>query len=1323
VHAGDVIAGRFEVERAIGSGGMGTVYLARDRHTGERVAAKTLRSTSEDRRKRFAMEAEALHKLSHPRIVRYVAHGQTTAGELYLAMEWVDGETLSVRLKRGAMSLRDTFDLAVGISEALAAAHRRHIVHRDIKPGNLLLLDDSTRQVKLVDFGLARLEDSQALTRTGELLGTPAYMSPEQARGDQDVDARADVFSLGCVLFRCLTGRRAFEGDNIVAVLAKLVLETPPAVRELNPKVPPELDDLVGRMLAKDRGKRPADGTELLDELEEIAACVDDVAVDEAPKLIRPSQLPSAAMHDSLATLTGNEQRVMCIVLARHQLIDAEDETRIVGEQPDQLHAVSSLVQPFGGRAAQLIDGSLLITVTSGAPSEQAARAASCALAMRKAMRGMSIGLASGRSLVSGNALLGEAIDRAAALLTADDLEHVRIDDAAAALMRERFKMGTDERGLFLRGPRTETETGTARRLLGKPTRCVGRVRELKNLEAMFEECAAEPVARAAVVVAPAGIGKSRLRYEFLRNLEKRGTLFDADEEEVEFQVWVGRCDPMSAGSAFAMLASAVRQAIGIRAGESLELRREKLLKRVARHVPDAERDRVTTFLGEMIGTSFGEEQSVQLRAARGDPMLMGDQMRRAWEDFVAAECRAEPLLLVLEDLHWGDLPSVSFIDSALRNLHDHPLMVLGLARPEVRNLFPNLWVERDVQEIRLSKLTPKASTKLVRQVIGDEAGEGVVEQLVEQAAGNAFYLEELIRAVAEGRGDRLPDTVLAMVQARLEELDAEARRVLRAASVFGQVFWQDGVKALVGGEDTQVAVDDWLRDMVERELITPRAESKFPAKREYTFRHGLVREAAYAALTDADRTLGHRIAGRWLDDVGEEQAVVLAEHFERGDEKGSAVGWYRRAAEQALEGNDLEAAMTRAERGTACGASGEHLGALRLVEAEAHRWRGEFADMERCAVDAMRELPRGRPPWCNAAADAAVAQRALSRHEELKKLADELGMLEPHEDAEAAHVRAAARAAMQLSIIGEAGIADALLQRVEKPAAEAGDLDPSSQAWIHQARAFGALYAGDPAAYLQRCRDAAACFEGAGDLRSVSNTRVHIGFALIELGGYDEAERSLRDALASASRMGLHNVVATAKHNLGIALARLGNTEEALKVENDAVNDAAAQGDQRIEGASRHYLATIHMLRDELPAAEQEARMAAELLKAAPPLRAHALATLARVRLARDRSDEGLETARQAMDLLEELGGIEEGESLVRLVYAEALAANGDEQQAKVVIREAARRLGERAAKINDPSWRESFLERDPDNAGTQQRAREWLGEPGGDGNASTSV
>ncbi|HEX8115058.1 MAG TPA: serine/threonine-protein kinase, partial [Kofleriaceae bacterium] len=259
----DLLEDRFEIEHQVRTGGMGAVFCARDRSSGERVAIKMLFDGRDRRAARFARETQLLSELSHPGIVRYVAHGATPAGAPFLVMEWLDGEDLRRRLEREPLTIGESVALTARVAEALAAAHARGIVHRDLKPSNLFLPDLRLDQVKVLDFGIAHKAGMPQLTLTGTMVGTPGYMAPEQARSHEAVDARADVFALGCVLFHCLTGTAPFEGDSAIAVLGKILFGEAPRVSALWPEVPEDLDALVARMLAKDPALRPSDGAAL----------------------------------------------------------------------------------------------------------------------------------------------------------------------------------------------------------------------------------------------------------------------------------------------------------------------------------------------------------------------------------------------------------------------------------------------------------------------------------------------------------------------------------------------------------------------------------------------------------------------------------------------------------------------------------------------------------------------------------------------------------------------------------------------------------------------------------------------------------------------------------------------------------------------------------------------------------------------------------------------------------------------------------------------------------------------------------------------------
>jgi hypothetical protein len=270
MRSGDIVARRFHVERFAGAGAMGLVYRARDAQTNEWVALKVLAHGSADR---FLREARVLAEVSHPHIVRYVDHGHTEAGEPYLAMEWLDGTDLAQKLASGPLPLAQALGLGRSIAGALAVAHGRGVVHRDVKPSNLFLVAGDPARVKVLDFGAARfVRTTSAPTASGIVLGTPGYLAPEQVNDDHPVDGRADVFSLGCVLFECLAGRPAFAAQHVLALLGKILREDPPPLRQIAPRAPKELEELLIAMLAKSPAARPADMTAIIDALGRIAA-------------------------------------------------------------------------------------------------------------------------------------------------------------------------------------------------------------------------------------------------------------------------------------------------------------------------------------------------------------------------------------------------------------------------------------------------------------------------------------------------------------------------------------------------------------------------------------------------------------------------------------------------------------------------------------------------------------------------------------------------------------------------------------------------------------------------------------------------------------------------------------------------------------------------------------------------------------------------------------------------------------------------------------------------------------------------------------------
>jgi hypothetical protein len=1292
--AGAVVDGRFELERLAGQGGMGAVWRARDGATGERVAVKVMQRAAAAHFERFTREAELLAHLRHPRVVRYVTHGVTDDGQHYLAMEWLDGEDLAQRLAREALSVEESVRVVTLAAEALAVAHARGVVHRDIKPSNLYLPGGRIDDLKVLDFGIARLHLApQGMTRTGTTLGTPGYMAPEQARGERDVDARADVFALGCVLFECLAGRPPFVGEHLMAILAKVLLEDAARVRELRRDAPAALDDLVARMLDKQPANRPADAGAVARALAELGAL--------------PAEPPRAKTPTGGQALTSGEQRLLSLVIASAPPASETAVTNVFAGAtavPVADADVATKLAAFG-TIETLADGSVVAIVTGQrVATDQAAHAARCALALRALRPRVAMALATGRGAVSARLPVGEVIDRATRLVmlsTGGDggpstSEAIRLDEVTAGLLDQRFELGGDSRGLVLAGEREAVDT--TRTLLGKPTPIVGRERELGMLDGVFAESVAESVARTVVVTAPPGAGKSRLISELVRRLR-------ASASGAEPEVWIGRGDPLTAGSPLAILAQAVRRACGLLDGEPAAVRRHKLRARVARHVPAADRDRVGEFLAELLGCEDPDRASEPLRAARGNPVLMGDQLRRAWEDFVAAEAAHGPVVLVVEDLQWADPPTTKFVAAALRRARDLPLLVVATGRPEVDELFPALWADHQASRLVLGDLSAKACERLIRQVLGDRVDAARCRALVQRASGNAFYLEELIRAVAEGHDDTLPPTVLAMVQARLDALPPELRRTLRAASVFGQVAWAGGVGALCGGD--RAAAHAALGELADRELLERRADTRFSGEDEYGFRHATVRDAAYSLLTDDDRALGHRLAGAWLEARGEPDALVLAEHFDAGGEPARAAPWYAQAAEAALDANDLAGACALAERGIRCGVDGPARGALRVVQLKGTYWQGDCVAAAALGAEARALLDHGTPAWCDACGALGPVYLALGQIDELAIAARELeaaGL----PDLDERRLTAWAAIALRLLYAGNYAHADHMLASLAGLADRAG-IAPNARGGVCRVFAHRAQIAGDLLEARRLSQASVESYRAAGNDRDAHYELIGVVSVQSEFGEYAEIEATLRELIAIGDAQGNSVLAMVGRLNLGIALGYLG-TPDAEDVARRSLAELIAAGDQRLALAARFYLTRVLTLAGRVADAlvEGEAAHAALRDQADPTNSCVARAAYAEALILAGRAPEALPIAREAVKILDRLGQIDEGEPFVRLVLVEALLAAGHVEPGRLALASAYAALLRRAEKVSDPAWRDRFFRLVPEHARTVELARE---------------
>lgn len=276
-----VVGGRYLVQGVLGRGGMGTVYRAQHLTLHRPIALKVVEVATDELALRFEREARAIARLDHPGCVRVIDYGSAGPGERFLAMELIEGTTLSPLIAGGPLPIARALHITRRVLAALAHAHAHGVVHRDVKPDNIMLADEGGRVV-LIDFGLAALADAPALTREGMCLGSPSYVAPERLLG-RPHDARTDLYAVGVVLFEMLTGVRPFVGATPRAVMEQALARPPRPARALRPDISPALEAVLWRALAKDPARRFADAEDLrsaLETVEELAR-VDAAEPDE----------------------------------------------------------------------------------------------------------------------------------------------------------------------------------------------------------------------------------------------------------------------------------------------------------------------------------------------------------------------------------------------------------------------------------------------------------------------------------------------------------------------------------------------------------------------------------------------------------------------------------------------------------------------------------------------------------------------------------------------------------------------------------------------------------------------------------------------------------------------------------------------------------------------------------------------------------------------------------------------------------------------------------------------------------------------------------
>jgi eukaryotic-like serine/threonine-protein kinase len=1286
IPSGSLIADRFEIERLIAQGGMGVVYRALDRSSGERVALKLALAPIEDPdlRARFEREMDLLAALDHPRVVRYVSHGNVADGRAFLAMQWLAGEDLHAALARGPLSLEDSLRVLKGAAEAIGAVHARGIIHRDLKPANLFLRDAESEGLVLLDFGIARhIDSSTRLTGSRAIVGTPHYMAPEQAAGTSELLPAADIFALGCIFYECLTGTPPFDAPQLVGVLARILFDNPEPVDTRRGAVPGAWTNLVSRMLAKEPSQRPRDGAALLEQL---------VSLPAANAELGPSATPEAVAQPG----DSGDQVLVSVVLATG--VDARPGS---AEPLERFASIRRALRHFHCPIERLADGSLLATVLpQHSAVDQARIAASCALLLRDLLPEARISVATGRAALGRSLRVGHAVDRAVLLLSpAAAAGEIRLDTVTSGLVEGRFLVSERDGSVVLVGQKQDLDE--SRPLLGKPTPCVGRELELVQLEGLISSAADEGVPKAAVVLGPPGIGKSRLRHELSRRLRER---HPASLELTGFG------DLLTAGSPYVLVADALRRHAGIRAGDDPSRARAAIVERLCQHIDAVQVRRVSEFLGELCGVTFPADGSPPLQAARGDHRVMSEQIQMAFGDWVAAECRVHPVAFVLEDVQWADALSLKLLEAVLRELQHAPIAVLALGRPEAEAIFPKLLSGQRTLTLSLGVLSQKASELLVREVLGPQVTLDALERIVQLAAGNALFLEELIRAAAAGKGSDVPETVLAVLQARLSQLSPEARLALRSASVFGERFWQAGVARIAANWGAAQDPSKSFDELIDIELVERARTSRLPGEVEYRFRHALVCEAAYGLLAASDRQAGHGTAGRWLEAKGETDAVVLARHADESGDRDRAVLFYARAAEQSLGQYDFGEALARASKGVACGAEGQTLGILQSVQSSALYSMGKWLEAAEVGLSALLLLPPGSTWWCATVEKLMQVLPNTGQLTQSRQLADQLLVIEPAPDARAAYIRAVHTQLLGYAISADHERGRLSLAFIDRLGTDVSEPDVPARGYARLWRSvIGSILGDDMSLALLLSEQAIRDLSESQVLYRLSLAHIVNSFIWWGFGELERSERAAREARAIARQIHDDYHAALGGWYLSVALAESAEPDKLREAEECAWSMVLSGENPLFESVARCVTARVALSRGDWARAEADATQSLAGLLSMPPYALMSAAYLVQALGGQGRWEEACDAARQGLARLDGLEGPICTEVLFRAAAAEALLEGQYLTEGEAVLARALEQIELRASKITDPALEAAYLTRRYENRRVAELARRF--------------
>jgi len=921
------------VQASLGAGGMGIVYKAQDERLERQVALKFLPphlSADPHAKSRLVDEARAAAALDHPSVCTIYEIGETEDGQLFIAMPLYEGETLQARLDRGRLTFDEALPIALQVARGLGHAHECGIVHRDVKPSNIIVLPDGT--AKILDFGIAKIRDL-SLTDPQTLIGTVGYMSPEQARTGP-VDCRADIWSLAIVIHEMLAGARPFNGDDARDVLQAILTREPVLTATSYPDVPDGIDRVLRKALAKAPGHRYASMTLLAAELSALIPGSDD----------RISRHASAALDAPAGMSTTERRRAAVLVTVVSDYPSLVDQMTPIAAQSlvARLRDTAvDVVRTYGGLVNQAIGEEIVsvfgVPIAHDDDDLRAVRAAlelhtsvgaldraDCPSGVRlRVQSGLHIGPVVARRLSEGPRrydIAGAAATLAARLAALADPETVLVSPETQRAVGPYVHTAPCAPVVLDSqvGPvvpfRVLGETGIATRLEASSrtglTPYVGRHAELSMLESHVTRAASGRGA-AIAVVGEAGAGKSRLLYELQERL--------ADATDV--RVLQARCRAYGDGVPYGVFVQILCAAVGLRPplGNA-----DGVIARI-RAVDASLEPFLPLFLHLLSVTS--DRYALPRH-------LQGEHLHAALLDALATMfgvlTARGSLVVLIEDWHWADTGSRAAFLRIAELVGSSGLVLIVTSRLEQGP--GDDWPAST--RLHLERLDFDASVSIMHAILGVErVSDALARRLYDRAGGNPFFLEQMCAALLEQQAVSrreaetvsdsgedalsLPETVQGVIRARLDNLDADALEIVRVASVIGAEFDHALLAEVVPPHvDLGSAIGALeAAGLVQRTTVASTIG--------YRFTHALTQEVCYDSLVGHQRktlhgAIGHALASTHANRM-DEWAARLAHHFRHAEDWPAAIRFGRRAAERAIAVSQFADALRTIDQALEC--------------------------------------------------------------------------------------------------------------------------------------------------------------------------------------------------------------------------------------------------------------------------------------------------------------------------------------------------------------------------------------------------------------------